>query len=57
MDFQAILNWIKEPSTWRGATALAGLIGVKLQPDLQGEIIAICIAIYGGIQLFRRENK
>ena len=31
---KALFNRLKEPSSWAGAAALLGLLGVKVAPDL-----------------------
>lgn len=54
---ESFMRWIKEPSTWRGITALAGLAGVVISPEIKEEIIAGCVALYGLIQIVRRETK
>lgn len=53
-------NWLKarlkEPSTYQGVTAIAGAIGVTVQPDLYESIAALMLAIIGVIQTIKKEK-
>jgi hypothetical protein len=53
-------NWLKsrlkEPSTYQGVTAIAGAIGVTVQPDLYESIAALMVAIIGVIQTIKKEK-
>lgn len=53
-------NWLKsrlkEPSTYQGVTAIAGAIGVSVQPDLYESIAALMLAIIGVIQTIKKEK-
>lgn len=53
-------NWLKarlkEPSTYQGVTAIAGAIGVSIQPDLYESIAALMLAIIGVIQTIKKEK-
>lgn len=55
-----IWNWLKdrlkEPSTYQGITAIAGAIGVTVQPDLYESIAALMLAIIGVIQTIKKEK-
>ncbi len=48
---------LKEPSTYQGVTAIAGAIGVSIQPDLYESIAALMVAIIGVIQTIKKEKK
>ena len=48
---------LKEPSTYQGVTAIAGAIGVSIQPDLYESIAALMLAIIGVIQTIKKEKK
>ena len=54
-------NWLKsrlkEPSTYQGVTAIAGAIGVTVQPDLYESITALMLAIIGVIQTIKKEKE
>lgn len=56
-----IVNWLierlKEPSTWRGITALVGAIGVTLSPEQWAAISAAVVGLLGLIEVFRKEVK
>lgn len=54
MDY--VLARIKEPSTWRGLIAVLGLVGVNIAPEIQAQIISTGVALYGIIQIFRKEK-
>ena len=53
-------NWLKsrlkEPSTYQGVTAIAGAIGVSVQPDMYESIAALMLAIIGVIQTIKKEK-
>ena len=53
-------NWLKsrlkEPSTYQGVTAIAGAIGVTVQPDMYESIAALMVAIIGVIQTIKKEK-
>jgi len=48
---------LKEPSTYQGVTAIAGAIGVSVQPDLYESIAALMLAIIGVIQTIKKEKE
>ena len=54
-------NWLKsrlkEPSTYQGVTAIAGAIGVTVQPDMYESIAALMLAIIGVIQTIKKEKE
>lgn len=56
-----IWNWLKdrlkEPSTYQGVTAIAGAIGVTVQPDMYEAIAALMLAVIGLIQTIKKEPK
>ena len=47
---------LREPSTYRGIVALAGLAGVAISPDQWEAITGVAVAVYGLIQVLRREK-
>jgi hypothetical protein len=55
VDF--ILARLKEPSTWRGITAFAGVVGISLSPEYWDAIASATIGIIALIEVIRRESK
>lgn len=55
------MEWIKkrlkEPSTYQGITAIAGLIGITISPELWEAITAVGIAVIGLIWVIEDERK
>lgn len=52
-----ILNYLKQPSTYKGILAILGVVGVTIKPDLWQEITATCVGIVGIIEVVRDEDK
>ena len=52
-----LLNRAKEPSTYKGALALAAALGLKLDPEQATAIVAVVLAAIGVWEVFRRERK
>jgi hypothetical protein len=50
------VNWLKQPSTWRGIFVLAGLCGWRLHPDLQDALITAILAALALIEIIRNEH-
>ena len=48
---------LKEPSTYQGVTAIAGAIGVTVQPDMYESIAALMLAIIGVVQTIKKEKE
>mgnify|MGYP003609762315 CR=1 FL=1 len=44
-----------QPSTWRGVAGLAALFGIRLSPELTGQIAIALGAVLSAIELFRNE--
>ncbi len=44
-----------QPSTWRGAIGLAGVIGIHFSPELTEQISIACGAALSAIEIFRNE--
>ena len=55
-----MLDWCaaraREPSTWRGLAALAGLAGIALSPDEWQAIAGAATALIAAIEVFRKES-
>jgi hypothetical protein len=52
-----ILARAKEPSTYKGALALAAALGLKLDPEQSTAIVSAILAALGVWEVFRREKK
>jgi len=57
MTWTWLKSRLKEPSTYQGVTAIAGAIGVSIQPDLYESIAALMVAIIGVIQTIKKEKQ
>ena len=51
-----LLNRLKEKSTWLGIFTLAGLLGMKLNPELQELITQAILAVAAIVAFVFREN-
>lgn len=52
-----ILDRLTDNSTWRGLILLATAAGVRLEPELQNQIIASGLALVGLINVIRNGKK
>lgn len=52
-----IINYLSQPSTWRGLIGIATFFGVALNPDQANAIIACALGVMGVINVFRNEKK
>lgn len=52
-----ILDRLTDNSTWRGIILLATAAGVRLEPELQAQIIASGLALVGLINVIRNGKK
>ena len=48
------LERLQENSTWRGLILVATALGVKLDPEMQGQIIVAGLSLVGLINIIRR---
>ena len=48
-----VLDRLSENSTWRGLILVAVALGVKLEPEMQNQIIAAGLGLVGAINVFR----
>ena len=55
--WEFITNRIKEPSTWRGLTILAGLVGWTVSPEQAEGIGTAAASILVAIELFKKDAK
>lgn len=53
---ETILGYLKQPSTWRGLTALAGVVGVSLAPEVWEQIGLTVASIIALIEVVRNEK-
>ena len=49
-----ILNQLSQNSTWRGLLLIATAVGVKLNPELQTQIITTGLSAVGLINVIRK---
>ncbi len=49
-----ILERLTENSTWRGLILLGTALGIRLEPELQTQIIASGLALVGVINVIRK---
>lgn len=47
---------LKEPSTWRGLTALLTAVGVALSPDQVNAIVSAGLALMGVLGVFTKDK-
>lgn len=52
-----IIERLKEASTWRGIVAILTGFGVHLNPDQQGAIVALGLAVIGAVGAFTPDKK
>ena len=52
-----IMNYLTQPSTWRGIIGVATAAGVFVSPEMATAIIAAGIALGGLINVARNERK
>ncbi len=51
-----ILDRAAESSSWRGAILVATALGLRLEPELQNQIVAAGLGLVGLINLLRKEK-
>lgn len=51
-----LLERLKEPSTWRGLTALLTAVGVALSPEQINAIISAGLALMGVFGVFTKDK-
>ena len=52
-----LLEKLSENSTWRGLILVATALGVKLDPELQTQILAAGLGVIGLINVVRKGSK
>lgn len=52
-----VLERLTDNSTWRGLILLATAAGVRMEPELQNQIIASGLALVGLINVIRNGKK
>ncbi|MEO5336887.1 MAG: hypothetical protein H7841_08335 [Magnetospirillum sp. WYHS-4] len=56
MNANAIIDRLKEPSTWAGIAAIAAAAGVHLEPGVWQIISTAGVAIAGTVAMIRKEG-
>lgn len=51
-----LLERLKEPSTWRGLTALLTAVGVALSPEQVNAIVSAGLALMGVLGVFTKDK-
>jgi hypothetical protein len=51
-----LLERLKEPSTWRGLTALLTAVGVALSPEQVNAIVGAGLALMGVLGVFTKDK-
>jgi len=54
--FFYLLDRLSENSTWRGLILVATALGVRMEPDLQNQIVAAGLGLVGVINVLRKEK-
>lgn len=54
---KVVLDYLKQPSTWRGLVGVVAAFGVAMSPDQVEAIIAAGVAAIGVVEVFRNEEK
>jgi hypothetical protein len=52
-----LLERLKEPSTWRGLTALLTAVGVTLSPEQANALVGAGLALMGVLGVFTQDKK
>ncbi len=47
---------LNQASTWRGIIGILGSFGVAISPEIAEQIIALCVAGFGIIEVVRNEK-
>ena len=55
--FRTILNYLNQPSTYKGLFALLAAFGVVMSPELSNAIIACALGIIGLVDVIVNEHK
>lgn len=54
--FDTLLNYLVQPSTYKGIFTILGAFGVVVSDGLTQAIIAACVAVFGLIDVIIDEN-
>ena len=57
MNTAWLLNRLKEPSTWRGAIAIAMGLGIGISPEMIESIVSVGVSIIGAILVLKKDAK
>lgn len=50
-----LLEYLRQPSTWRGLIGIAAAFGVALSPEQSAAIVTVAVALVGVVEVFRNE--
>lgn len=51
-----LLARLREPSTWKGLSLIAGAAGISLAPEMVTQVGLIVGAVFGLIDIIRKES-
>jgi hypothetical protein len=52
-----LIERLSENSTWRGLILVGTALGLKLEPELQNQIVMAGLSLVGLINIVRKEKK
>jgi hypothetical protein len=52
-----LIERLSENSTWRGLILVGTALGLKLEPELQNQIVMTGLSLVGLINIVRKEKK
>jgi hypothetical protein len=53
----AIIEKLKEPSTWRGIVVFLTVFGIKIRPELTDAIVTAGASACAAIEIIRKEKQ
>ena len=56
-NMKRVKPYLKQLSTWEGAAAILGAVGVTIYPEAIVEIVAGVFVIIGGIEMWKKEAE
>lgn len=54
---ETVLNYLTQPSTWRGLIGILTAAGIAVSPELAAQITAAGLGLIGIINVVRNEKK
>ena len=52
-----IIEYLRQPSTWKGICMVLGAAGITVSPDLQNAILAGMLIVLGLVDIVQDEGK